>query len=302
MSDLEFPHAIDSSMRSAFVSCPQKFMRQYLEHWALRNRSVHLTAGGAFARGLEVARRAFWESRIGSDESLAKGALALLHEYGEPQEDFMASAKTPDTMLIALDDYFREYGWETDSIQPLRTADGKFAFEFTFALEIPGIDHPVTGDPMLYTGRFDMLGTFNNSLWVVDEKTSSQLGPSWANQWRLRSQITGYCWAAAQYGHAVSGALIRGVSVQKSGIKHGLAIEYRPQWQIDRWLFQLKRDVTRMVSCWREGYWDFALDHACADFGGCPFVQVCTSNNPERWLSENYEKHHWNPLRNISEN
>lgn len=294
---IPFPVAIDSSMRSTFVSCPQKFFRQYMQHWALKQRSIHLRAGGAFAAGLDTARKSFWEFSSTPNEAFALGAKALLREYGDArEEDIGTSPKSPDTMLLALEDYFREYGWQTDSIKPLRTASGKYAFEFTFALDIPGTRHPESGDPILYSGRFDMLGVYNNSLWVVDEKTTSQLGTTWAKQWRLRSQITGYCWAAQAYGYPVSGAFIRGVSVQKTGIKHGQAIEYRPKWQIDRWLSQLVRDTKRMVQCWEEGYWDFALDNACTDFGGCPFAEVCTSLNPDRWLSENFEKREWNPL------
>ena len=44
-----FPHAVDSTMLATFRSCPQKFFRQYVEHWKPKAESVHLVAGGAFA-------------------------------------------------------------------------------------------------------------------------------------------------------------------------------------------------------------------------------------------------------------
>ena len=28
-----FPHAVDSTMLATFRSCPQKFFRQYVQHW-----------------------------------------------------------------------------------------------------------------------------------------------------------------------------------------------------------------------------------------------------------------------------
>lgn len=51
-----FPHAIDSTMLATFRSCPQKFFRQYIQHWKPKTESVHLIAGGAFAAGIEAAR------------------------------------------------------------------------------------------------------------------------------------------------------------------------------------------------------------------------------------------------------
>lgn len=293
----DFPDVLDSSMRGEFVSCPQKFFRRYIQHWSPTRKSVHLRAGGAFAAALETTRRAYWEAGLSPEISIANGAGRLLREYGEASDEDLDGPKSPQTMLIALDDYFREHGWDTDPIQPLRLPNGKLALEFSFAIPIPGTSHPQTGDPILYAGRFDMLGIFNDSLFVVDEKTTTQLGPSWSKQWTLRSQLTGYCWAARQFNHPVAGAIIRGVSVQKSGIKHATVIEYRPEWQIERWLRQLQRDVQRMIDCWRTSEWDFALDHACADFGGCPFQEVCTSNNPDRWLEANFERRVWSPLR-----
>ena len=56
-----FPHSWDSTMLASFQSCPQKCFRTYLEHWKPKAESVHLVAGGAFARGVEVARKAFYE-------------------------------------------------------------------------------------------------------------------------------------------------------------------------------------------------------------------------------------------------
>jgi hypothetical protein len=51
-----------------------------------------------------------------------------------------------------------------------------------------------------------------------------------------------------------------------------------------------------MISCWEEGYWDYALDGACTDYGGCTFVQVCKAINPDDWLPVNFEQRVWDPL------
>ena len=40
-----------------------------------------------------------------------------------------------------------------------------------------------------------MIVELNNGLFIEDDKTASQLGSKWANQWEMRSQFSGYTWA-----------------------------------------------------------------------------------------------------------
>jgi hypothetical protein len=47
---------------------------------------------------------------------------------------------------------------------------------------------------------------------------------------------------------------------------------------------------------WEAGWWDYALDHACAEYGGCSMVQVCKSPNPETWLPMYFTQRVWDPL------
>lgn len=295
MSKPDFPTAIDSTMRGAFVACPQKYFREYFQHWKPRGESVDLVAGKAFAAGIETARMAYFADKISSpDECVGLGVQTLIKEWGdfEPPENH---PKQLDRMIGALDEYFKQYGFATDHIQPY-FQNGKPAVEFSFALPIPNTQHPTTGAPILYTGRFDMLGLYNGSLFVVDEKTTKQLGSTWYKNWTMRSQLTGYCWAAQEYGYPVTGAIIRGISILKTKYGHAESIQYRPQWFIDRWLGQLTRDIDRMIECWKNDYWDWNLDTSCTNYGGCLFMEACNSNKPEAVLEASFIKRIWDPL------
>ncbi len=295
MPDSDFPMAFDSTMIATFRSCPHKYWREYFQHWKRIEESPDLVAGKAFANGLEAARNAFFRDGIKDPtECIGLGIQALLREWGtyEPPVDHV---KSLDRMCGALDEYFQHYGFATDHLQPL-VQDGKPAVEFSFALPIPGTEHPTTGEPILYTGRFDMLGLFNGALFVVDEKTTKQLGASWYKNWTLRSQFTGYCWAAKQYAYPVAGAIVRGISILKTKYGHAESIQYRPDWFIDQWLVQLRRDIKRMIACWEEGYWDLNLDNACTHYGGCVFQDVCSNPNPENVLKEYFQKRIWDPM------
>jgi hypothetical protein len=319
-----FPHCIDSTMLAAFRSCPQKMFRHYVEHWKAKSESVHLIAGGAFAKGIEIARHAYYEG-VAMTASIAYepdevtgelkrkvtwleescefhnrelaeelGLSALLAAYGDfecPPD----SAKSAERTAGALEFYFENYPLGNDGTEPVLLAGGKRCIEFSFAEPLE-IVHPVTGDPILYTGRSDMIAHMANGVYIFDEKTASQLGPSWSRQWDMRSQFTGYAWAAQRQGMEVDGAIVRGVSILKTKYDTQQAITYRGDWEIERWYAQLHRDVARMIQCWADGWWDYNMDSACAEYGGCGLTRICKSKDPEAWLPMDFERRVWDPL------
>lgn len=294
-----FPEVIDSSFRAAFVSCPQKSYLEYVLHYKGKEPSVHLHAGGAFARGLEVARSCFWEKGMPAEDAIAEGGSALLQFYG----DFQCpsdSAKSAERTLGAYEYYFNE-AWPlgADGAEPILLPGGRRAIEFG-GVEPLDITHPETGNPLLYSWRLDQAVQFKQGPNIIllgeDDKTTSQLGASWPKQWDLRSQFTGYVWGAARHGVRLDGFLVRGVSILKTKYDHMPAITYRPEWQVERWYNQLLRDVQRMIRCWEEGYWDYNLDHACTEYGGCPFRTVCLSRDPQQILDQLYARRKWDPV------
>jgi hypothetical protein len=205
------------------------------------------------------------------------------------------SAKSLERTAGALEFYFDRYPLGHDGADPIMLPGGKTGIEFSFAQPLP-IAHPVTGNPLLYTGRSDMIATFAGGIYIFDEKTASSLGPSWGRQWDMRSQFTGYSWASREIGIDTAGVIIRGVSILKTKYDTQQAITYRAPWEIDRWLDQSCRDIERMIQQWKQGHWDYSLDHACAEFGGCSLTQVCKSQNPESWLETYFERRVWDPL------
>jgi hypothetical protein len=323
-----FPAVLDSTLVSTFRSCPHKFFLNYVMHWKPRNESVHLVAGAAFAKGLEIARRAFFsgeaerpvfEDRM-SDEGIPVRVLRWEHIKCEPGDGELAtglglqallasygdydcppdSAKSAERMAAALAYYMDEYPLNTEHAPPSTLSDGRRGIEFSFAEPLE-IIHPETGDPLLYCGRMDQIVDFAGAVFGEDDKTTSSLGASWSNQWDLRSQFTGYTWACQQSGIPLQGFLVRGIGILKTKFDTQQAITYRPQWQLERWHKQLLRDAKRMIQCWEEGYWDYNLDHACTEYGGCIFRKVCLSSDPQPWLEADFVRRVWNPLTRVEE-
>lgn len=294
MSRPPFPATIDSTMLKTFRGCPRKAELEYFHHWKTKYPSVHLHAGAAFATGLEAARRAFYEQGQDEQTAIGAGCEALLKHYGDFEcPDHIA--KTPARMLGALEFYFASYPMATDMIKPYEWAPGKHAIEFSFATPLP-VAHPVTGQPLIYSGRSDMIGNMSGGLFIEDDKTASQLGASWSGQWDLRSQFTGYCWSAKQASLPVDGVLVRGVSILKTKYETQQVITYRRAWEMDRWIEQTVRDLERMKVMWLNGYFDYNLDEECNSYGGCLFRRVCMSQDPQPWLEQYYEQRVWDPL------
>jgi hypothetical protein len=281
-------------MRSEFVACPHSFYQRFILDRVRAGRSVHLHFGGAYAAGLKTLRDRYYSQDSGDQEAaLAAGAAAIVKFWGafESPRD---STKTLDRCIGALEAYVAHYPLETDHIKPARARDGTLMTEFSFALPLP-ILHPLTEQPLLYSGRCDMLASMGGPLYLEDDKTTSQLGPSWATNWHLRAQFTGYTWGARAFDYDVQGVVIRGISILRASYGHAEVIEQRPEWMIDRWYNQLLWDVTRMIQSWRNNEWGQNFDSACAAYGGCPYLDLCAAREPEKWLAD-YETRPYDPL------
>lgn len=299
-----FPPVLDNTMRSAFVACPQSFYQAHILKRAPAGGSVHLVAGAAYAKGLEVVRKLVWgKDKLPLDDALVEAFPAVIAEYGNFPCPEHSLHKSVDRVLQGLVAYFDRYPPASDHIEPYILKSGEPAVEFTFCFPL-GIKHPDTGEPLQYAGRFDMVGVYNDLLWVVDDKTATQLGASWDAQWKLKAQLTGYTAAARNFGLPAEGAIVRGTSFLKSGA-YGFSqpIMYRPQWMIERWWVQLHRDIARMIACWQDkdeenpyGYWDYNLNDTCSAFGGCAFENLCLAANPDEWAKTGFEFRDWNPL------
>lgn len=281
---------------SHFRACPRSAFLESFNHWKPRTRSVHLHAGAAFARGLEVARLAYYDEGIAPNDAVARGLQALVEAYGsfECPSD---SAKSLERMMGAIEYYFSQYPLASDTLRPATLPGGRLGVEFSFCEPLE-IAHPETGDPLLYSGRFDMIADYCGALYGEDDKTTSSLGASWSKQWDLRSQFTAYTWGARSAGIHLDGFVVRGVSILKTKYDTQQAITPRPTWAVNRWYEQTLRDVGRMVECWTTGMWDYNLDESCNAYGGCPFRKVCLSQPEyaESWLSRDFERRRWDPV------
>jgi hypothetical protein len=290
-----FPDVVDNTLISAFRRCETSAYYSGIRRIRAHENSTHLIAGGAFARGLEVTRKRFFEEGETFSQAFEAGVIALVTEYGDHVVHPKIAQKGVWNMVAALDYYFRV--WPIDrGLVPFKLANGKHAIEFSFCLPT-SIMHPITGDPIMYAGKFDMIGVHdNNQLFVTDEKTSTQLGDYWLQRWRMSNQMTGYVWAARMHGIPVKGAWIRGIGILARSLTSANVPTLRPQWRIDDWYAQLQLTLHKMVTAWQSGAYQKNLDAACSAYGGCTYMNLCEVQNPEEWIPINYHANTWSPL------
>lgn len=307
---LQLPLHFDSTMRSAFASCPQKFFREFVQGFRPKGLSVDLHAGACFASALENVYREVHLKKKSLDDALLVAEAQYEIQWGDFEiPEWKKTSKTKDRVWEAVLDYFATYSPLTDHVQPYFASDGKPTFEYTFAIplepyhsvpeNIEGIkcfpEHP-DGGPFLYCGRFDMLGSLFNRPVVRDEKTTTSIGDRWAEQWDLRGQFLGYKWACNEAGIPVEEVVVRGIGILKQKLHQVEAVKTYSDNLVARWKEQLRRDLWRIRRCWDEQYWDYNFADACTSYGSCMFVRACQSDFPQAWLEGEYEVRHWNPL------
>lgn len=312
-----FPSLVDSSLLSAFAKCRRKGYWSGVRRLVKSEENIHTNAGGAYAEGLKVFRRSFYEEKLGMEQSRINGFKALLSSFNhdieevsqsplvtsaptilgkQPQERDSAKVDWINTAMAYLF-YLEYFKPEFDPLRP-HQIDGKHLVEFSFAIPLP-IRNPQTGDPILYGGRFDMVGEMNGTLFVVDDKTTGAMGKNWANEWRLRGQITGYVWAAkSTLKLPIAGAIIRGVSIQKEANKYLQVPVNVSNWRIDRWYEGMIEQCNRLVQCWHERRWptDGEINYQCSTYGACEYMRLCESPTPESWINGYYKIHKWSPV------
>jgi hypothetical protein len=289
-------------MLATAKACPRRFLFEYILNRVPATPSFHLTAGSAYARGHQVFRELYYGEGAPKEDALTAGLVALTKTYGPDDPPDPTNPKTYRRTAAALVGYYHEWPPETDFIRP-HTINSQPCVEFSFAIPFDGtggrplLTHPTTGEPLIYAGRADSIMTFGNGLFIFDDKTTSTMGPKWALNWRLRSQFTGYCWAAREHGYPVEGAIIRGVSIQKTQIKYQQAITYRPAWLIDSWLDSTAETVLRIIHYWRAGVWPADYDSACTSYGSCAYLDACSTPEPLSYLSSTiFTDRTWSPI------
>lgn len=303
---------IDNSFIEALTQCARACEYSYL----VRKRSMEENAALNFGTALHLV----WDWRyhtLGStapdpvDEQIQIDILTKhFMENPPPLGDFRTLAHAVE----ANHHYNQRYGTEPFSI--LADSENKAMVEKPFATHFYDHHGPYGVIPVHYTGKIDLVIQWDDLVWVMDHKTTSQLGKHFFDDKFASSQLPGYCWALEQTtnlkpaGYAINALrskpppkkLADGTYTDVAKWwKESLAREraYLRPGQLNEWRANAIHLVDRFIWHHSHDYMPMETSWCFGRYGRCPFRDVCDLPEHSRGIelqSTNYTDNTWSPL------
>ncbi|MFA5670270.1 MAG: Hint domain-containing protein [Balneolaceae bacterium] len=122
--DTLFPIAFSNSMMNDLWQCELLWFRKYCQKFRSTAVEPDLIAGGLFAKGCEIVRKAYHNDKKDPEEAIELGSNYILEAVSTQH-----SEKTNERVAFALRRYFRSFPLDS-SLTPVELADGTFAIEY----------------------------------------------------------------------------------------------------------------------------------------------------------------------------
>jgi len=334
-------YAWDSTCLGLLKQCPRLYQYTIIDGWQAKDENVHLRFGGEYHSTLEEYDRL--KATGSSHEDAMREAIhqLLIRTWDYPstegldldQSADMSAANAPGqpwttdpntkagkyknrwSLVSLIIDYLDKFA--DDPAETFILEDGKPGVELSFRFELdwgpqraPALVEegkwlPNQAQPYLLCGHLDRVVTFNDSLFVMDHKTSkTQLGDYYFDQFHPNNQMTLYALAGKVVINApLAGVIIDGAQIlleKPNAFKRGMT--YRTKEQLDEWLADLEYWLRQAEAYATAGHWPMN-DTACDKFGGCRFREVCSKSPQVRkiYLKSNFDQlapeERWNQMK-----
>lgn len=297
---------IDNSSMESFTTCPRAAQYSLIRRLRPAGERVALTFGGIVHKILEARYRAVTSLHAQTEEVTHVMLATAEREFAKwspPEDDY----RNFSCAVELIRRYSEEYPFE--QFEVCRLPDGSPMIEVPFALPLGSVtrsDGKVI--KIVWQGRIDLcyISTNGGGLYVMDHKTTSIMGPSWASSFTLSHQLHGYAWAVEQLlQREVSSAVVNGLGIRKP-TRTGKSFEFQrvvvpiQRSLLDEW----KQDTLHILSDYIEmalrGYFPKHVTWCQGKFGECPFFKVCTlPTEDQREIvldSGEYQRNEWSPL------
>lgn len=208
-----------------------------------------------------------------------------------------------------------------------RTAMVEMPFVLHLYDHIPSMrGNDVVCIPVLYTGKIDLPLSLDGSIWIMDNKTSKDLGPFFWTRMKMSSQMRGYCWAFEELtGQPVKGYMVNGIRTKEPPqyVNNGTTFRNKAQSPEQWWAESFHRERYYLQSGWKdqwkqntiarmeEFFWHYSRGYmpmnteSCTKYGACPYIDVCEMESDERlnFLESPtlYTNNEWSPLTKVAE-
>lgn len=309
---MNFHEKIDYSALSTYLTCPRRFLFQYVMHLKPAGQSIHLVFGGCWHYGLESTYNILKDSNslsvLDATENSIRSFNKLWKLDGEPfwkNEDaiFPKSPGHAANMYKAYWDRFLVADVKDRSI---------------LAVEAPfSIDLSVNGQTLPnYIGRIDLIfSNGHDGIDILDHKTAKAIYSTTPQTFEMSFQSDGYLTAGRIFYDKIPTITYRVALCQKSKIdfvpitinKRAAAIEHflanlcHYAAEIQHNLNLLEEDkvtCTERTDILRSFHRN--PGNACTTFMSlCPYYDICRlRNNPLHWIEkapQGFMHSEWDP-------
>lgn len=297
---------IDHTSMKTFMTCPQYYKYRIVDGWQTRDTSPHLSFGQYFHEGREIYEKAKANNADHEQALIVAIRHVLTITWDHVTNHAWHSGhgeKNRNTLLRSLIWYLDDYG-KNDTLETLILASGKPAVEQSFKFgpknQKTGQElTAITGEQILVAGHFDRIALQQGYPYVCDVKTTSyyQLDDKFWAQFTPDNQVSLYTYAGqAGLMTPIRGVIIDGVRVKVTFTEFSRREIMRDPNQLEEWYRGFEYNVSLMGQMAERNFWPMN-DSACTQYGGCPFLSVCSKTPGARrqQLETFYTKEIWDP-------
>ncbi len=306
---------IDNNIMDEWNECPEQWKNRFLLNRTAAFSKPALNFGTGIHLALAMIER-------GKDKTTACVEMTQYFLANpQPPEDHRSEAHAVETIQRYVE-HHKDDHWSV-----LQTDKGPFV-EFPFAFKlfdcIATPSSPLV--PIFFCGKIDLaVEKPDRTRWVVDHKTTFQLGSMFSYEMKMSPQMRGYCWAfkkafgALPMGYIVD-AIRTSVPTQKcldAGLLSGdskaldkwwLEQFYREpfyinQEEIDEWERNTIALIEEMLWHYSRGSLPQKRKWCVAKYGRCQYYDVCSLPATQRPLmlqSNMFVDDTWTPLNKPS--
>jgi len=271
---------LDSSMLSTYMECKRKFWLRYGRHLRGTGRNLAPEFGTAMHTALDCY---YGGGELKEVQRVFCGAYK-----NDPAE----TLRTQEKGRKILKKYVERYQGIMREMETLET-------EFCFKMRLEGLEG------VILIGRIDKVLKWGNTLYVMDHKTSREIGTRFFNGFAPNIQMDIYYKVgeiyAKELGIPYGGVIIDAIQVAKTKEDFMRDTVVRSEEDYRAFIVIMQDLVGEIIRYSREGTWTPNYG-ACSGWGGCGFRKACVHYGGEGFETMLEDRgefmvDEWSPIR-----
>ena len=286
---------IDNSHYETIDGCFAQGLFAYVLRLVSARGAAPLAFGSAVHAGLEHYLREYHTNTPVAnrpldailDESLQ---AAFADAEAEGLDRVADEKRNRATLELLLRSFHVDYSMRPSRYKPV-VINGEPFIEKSFKLKLGTISVRKSPVTVYWSGKMDLLTWWNgDELWLCDHKTTSVMGPKFADDKQRGTQMLGYAWALRELlrpageGLSPKGVLIHAIAIRSKGFEFAHFPIPFADWKLDTWreevLAQLEDFCNSFLSMLDTGHQRFGQviptrQHCVTKYGKCTFFDAC---------------------------